>query len=223
MKSQAAYLQHQTNYEHTPPRIITTDTFQQPPREITSVQSQVRGRIIETGHYYQCKGPTAWSKAGLAVAEKIRQPNDSLMLFIDDVHPIDDVSAHEVSLPTVELDVSPDFTFMESDVANEAFHFLNLLKDVTPRKKKAKLEHGSWYCSGFPLTDAEGNPLCVLLDAGLTLRKHNLGFKNGVNVLPKFYEEEQYRLKRLLRKVLPEFDLSVILFDLDGNHWSLPE
>lgn len=202
---------------------LSTLSLPPPHLAITSLQADTKGRVIEAGHYYQCKGPTAWSEVGLAVAQKIRQPGDKLMLFIDDVHVLSDMQDHEVSLPTLPLDLPADFIELESNASSSAFHFLDLLKDISPRKKRARLEHGRWYCSGFPLTDPSGKPLCVLYDAGLTLRKQHLGFQSGVNILPKFYEQEQLNLKRLLRKGLPEFDLSVILFDLNGDYWSLSD
>jgi len=65
------------------------------------------------------------------------------------------------------------------------------------------------------LTNNLGEPLCLLLDAGLTLYKQSLGFKHAVNILPSFYAKEQDALLRLVNKAMPNFQLEVLLFTLD--------
>lgn len=79
---------------------------------------------------------------------------------------------------------------MESAVRPEAETILSILQQL-PKKKRARQNgNGKWFVSGIPLTDDAGRPLCVLWDAGLTLRKQALGFEGGVNILPFFYEQE---------------------------------
>ncbi len=80
---------------------------------------------------------------------------------------------------------------------------------------------GQWFCSGFPLTTQLGVPNCVLLDGGLTLLKSQLGFKEGTNILPKFYEEQQAKVLRLVAKAMPDFHLRVVLYDFEGNFWEM--
>ena len=108
---------------------------------------------------------------------------------------------------------------LESDMKPLAFEFLELLKTL-PNSKKAKKRNGgkAWFCSGHALINDNGEPLCLLLDAGLTLYKQSLGFAEAVNILPYYYEEEQRALLRLVSKVMPDFRLEVILFDDEKNY-----
>ena len=177
-------------------------------------------RILEAGHYYPAKGPTIWSVVGWEIMLGMRADNDTSMLFIDDVHDLGDVSPDEALLPKVEFNPNPDLVVLESEFVEKAWEFLELLKKL-PRKRRARNNSGKWYCSGFPLVTKSGMPNCVLLDAGLTLLKSELGFLEGVNILPKFYEEQQTKLLRLVAKALPNFHLRVVLYDLDGKSWEL--
>lgn len=179
-------------------------------------------RVLEAGHYYSAKGPTIWSAVGWEIMLSMRGDDDKSMLFIDDVHDWGDVPPDEVLLPKVEFDPSPDFVVLESEVVVKAWEFLELLKKL-PRKRRARNNSGRWYCSGFPLVTKSGAPSCVLLDAGLTLLKSELGFREGVNILPKFYEEQQIKLLRLVAKALPNFRLRVVLYDLEGKSWELKD
>lgn len=179
------------------------------------------GRILEGGHYYLANGPTMWSVIGWGILEKIRQPEDKTLLFIDDVHPGSAAVSEERCLPTVEFKPHVDFMVMESDVRLEATTALVALQQLPKREKARKNGNGKWFASGFPLTDDGGFPLCVLLDAGLTLRKRSLGFREGVNILPFFYEDEQKKLFRIIAKLIPDFHLKAVLFDLSGNFRSI--
>lgn len=175
-------------------------------------------KIIEAGHYYSTKGPTIWSAIGWEIMLSMLTDNDKSMLFIDDIHSLEDVSPEEVALLQIEFNPKPNFTVLESTVVAKAWDVLDLLKAL-PKKKRARVNSGRWYCSGFPLVTKSGMPNCVLLDAGLTLLKNELGFLEGVNILPKFYEEQQRKLLRVVAKALPDFHLWVVLYDLDGNFW----
>ncbi|MDO8581506.1 MAG: hypothetical protein Q7S16_01400 [bacterium] len=172
--------------------------------------------ILEAGHYYVAKGPTLWSLVGWELMQRMKTPDDKSMLFMDDIHSMDDVSPEEALLPTMEFFPNPDFTIMESAVKEKALEALEMLKALS-KKKRAMLHSGVWYCSGFPLTTPSGKPICVLLDLALTLLKKELGAEECINILPKFYEEEQRKLLRLVPKVLPNFRLQVVLYDLEGN------
>lgn len=178
-------------------------------------------RILEGGHYYRVKGATTWSSVGWGILESLKQPGDKTVLLVDDVHEISDVSEEERELTNIEFSPNVDYIVMESDVYVETQIILAMLSGL-PKKKRAKRGvNGKWFISGFSLTNEEECPLCVLWDAGLTLRKRNLGFQEGINVLPYFYEEEQIRLLRIVSKVIPDFCLRVVLYKLNGDFWKL--
>lgn len=179
-------------------------------------------RIIEAGHYYRAKGPTRWSEVGWEIMEKMRSSQDRSLLFIDDVHQLEDVSPLERDLPVNGFAPVTDFTVMESAMEQYALDALAILR-VLPKKRKARQSRaGRWHCSGFSITDNRERPLCVLLDLGLSLYKwRTLGFQRGINVVPCFYQEEQSQLNRLMAKVMPNFSLEVMLYDLSGKCWPL--
>ena len=180
-------------------------------------------RILEAGHYYKSKGPTVNSVMGWKILQQIRHDGDRTMLFIDDIHSIGDLHQNERNLEVVyNFKPQADYEIMESAVNELALEVLDKLKNLT-RRKKAKQRNGSnqWFCSGFPVTNGRGNPLCILLDAGLTVKKQQLGFNNGVNILPCYYEEQQSRLLKIVKKGLPDFNLQVILFDESSHHWEI--
>ncbi len=174
-------------------------------------------RIIEAGHYYEAKGPTKFSVIGWNIMQKMVFNGDKNMLFIDDFHDWDCVPEQEKKLPTVKFTPEADFFVLESELQEEAQEVLERLKSLSKRKKAKQDKTGKWHCSGFPLTDESGTPNCVLLDAGLTLHKRELGFKRGINILPKHYQDEQERLFRIINKVIPDFYLKVILYNQDGS------
>lgn len=184
-------------------------------------------RILEAGHYYIAKGPTVWSSLGWEIMLSMRTDGDKSMLYIDDIHNLSDVSPEEINLPNLDFQPEPDHTVLESEVKGVALKVLDILKTLSmpsrrkSREKRAKLHNGQWYCSGATLTTASGDPTCVLLDAGLTFLKQELGFQEAVNILPMFYEEEQKQLLRLVAKALPNFCLQVVLYDLEGKFWKL--
>src|SRR3989344_4535382 len=176
--------------------------------------------VIEAGHYYEAKGPSAWSQAGWEILSALATPEDGRLLFIDNVHSLEQMSGHERHLERVNFDPRPAPTHIiyESDVRVDAEDALIKLK-LLPRRRRARKSGRAQVtrCSGFPLIGSNGKPTCLFLDIGLTWRKFNLGFRYVVNVLPHFYEEEQRQLRRIMRKALPELQLDVILFDLDGT------
>ena len=180
-------------------------------------------RVIEAGHFYKAKGPTKWSKIGWKILSQIKEKEDKTLLFIDDVHPIDCVHETEKHLPNIPFPTDPncDFTVMESSVEETALQALEMLKQLS-KKKKARLNGNGtkrWYCSGTALTHPDGYPTCTLLDLGLTLHKSALGFKEVINILPLFYKEQQTVLLRLIKKCLPsDFNFKVVLFNLNGEH-----
>ena len=178
-------------------------------------------RILEAGHYYAAKGPTQWSVKGWQIMKTFQGDGDRTLLFVDDVHLLDDLREEEANLAVVEFRPSPDYFIAESEIVPEARMILSRLTALRSKKRARQNGQGRWFCSGFPLTDDNGFPLCVLLDAGLTLRKRALGFRQGINVLPGFYEAEQRQLRRLIAKVIPDFHLETVLYDLNGRIWRI--
>lgn len=174
--------------------------------------------LIEAGHYYLAKGPTLWSVVGMEIASKIKGTHDQMIIFLDDVHPLKDVQELEKDLPLISgFNPQIDHTVLESDMVNPALTFLESLKQL-PKKKVKQNKQGKWFYEGFPLTTADGYPLCVLLDAGLSATKKSMGFNHIVNVLPYFYEKEQSNLKKMVNKIIPGLEISTVLFDLDGSY-----
>ncbi|OGY81016.1 MAG: hypothetical protein A3E60_03375 [Candidatus Kerfeldbacteria bacterium RIFCSPHIGHO2_12_FULL_42_13] len=175
-------------------------------------------RILEAGHYYCAKGPTQWAKVGWEIAKELAHNGDKTMLFIDDVHDISNVSVYEVDMPVISLgDCRPHYTIRESEVESQGLQILEQLKNIPSKKRRAELQGTVWYCSGAALTNGKGKPSCVLLDAGLSLVKQQFGFQSGINILPEFYQDQQEKLLRIVKKALPDFQLQVILYDLDGK------
>jgi len=174
-------------------------------------------RILEAGHYYTAKGPTVWAVMGWGIMQGLRHSHDATLLFLDNVHDLNDVHPEEVHLDVVEFDPEADFVVNEGDVVAEAKEVLDRLLGLSRRRRAARNGNGKYFCSGVPLTDEDGNPNCLLLDAGLTLKKQQLGFSSGVNILPIFYEEEQRSLLRIVDKAIPDFGLHVVLYDVHGQ------
>ena len=178
-------------------------------------------RLLEAGHYYATKGPTVFSKRGWEILENVSLADNKSLLFIDDVHTsMEDVNKEERDLPIIDFAPLADFTVLESAMREWAFQFLDMLK-VLPKRSRAKQskKNGVWFYADIPLTNKYGEPLCVLLDAGLTLFKQRVsGFNEAINILPFFYEKEQQNLLRLTAKAMPDFRLKVILFD-ENRHW----
>jgi hypothetical protein len=177
--------------------------------------------IWEAAHFYRAKGPTIWSAAGWNVMKGLAPATDARMLFIDDVHGMNDVSDWERQLDVVEFspDPEPTHVFNESDALDGGHRALSYLRSKKlPRTKRAREYKKQWICSGLSLTNKDGIPLCLMYDLGLTWMKWEMGFSKGINVLPHFYENQQRGLLRLVKKALPEFHLRVILHDAEGNH-----
>jgi len=181
-------------------------------------------RIIDAGHYYLAKGPTIWSVIGWQIGKQIARTDDASLLFIDDVHSLEMMHPEEKEAGLVyDYDPQYDLLIYETSVFPEAMLVLENLKCLSKKKKAKMRRNGQWYCSGFPLTKSNGDPLCGLLDAGLSLSKFNLGYQTGVNVLPYFYEPQQVQVLRLVKKAIPEFVLQVILFNEKGEFWEMPQ
>jgi len=177
--------------------------------------------ILESGHYYQAKGVTKLSEIGWSVLENLKSSRDETVLYVDDVHGVEDVGEEERNLPVIPFIADADNTILESAMVPYALTILEKLKNLS-RKKRARVGNdGRWFCSGFSVTNKSGFPNCVLLDAGLTLWKSKQGFKEGINILPWFYESEQRDLLRLIAKAIPDFSLTVILYDLNGKFWEM--
>lgn len=178
--------------------------------------------ILEAGHYYESWGPTKWSVVGWEVMQRIKQDKDETMLFIDDVHGQESVPPQESTLEKEDLDFDPDHIVRESEVKFKAWEILDILHTFPKKKRPKKDRARRWRYSGNPITTSQGEPNCLLLDAGLTLLKREYGFKEGVNILPRFYEEQQKNLLHLVEKAIPDFHLQCVFYDLEGNYWSEP-
>lgn len=179
--------------------------------------------VLEAGHYYQAKGPTVWSRVGWDILSKVKQNGDQTILFIDDVHTLENMSEEERRSSNVSFNPEPDYFVAERDILKESLIILEILKNL-PKKHRCRFNsNGRWFCSGFPITGENGFPNCILLDAGLTLRKNNLGFSRGINILPYFYQDQQKKLLRIIKKSIPNFLLEVILFDISGGFWYMQD
>lgn len=175
--------------------------------------------LWEAGHYYTSKGPTEWSAIGWKIMQEIKKNRgDSSMLFIDDIHPIETLHPDEQTAPLIDFNPDPTFIVLESAMKRLALDVLQELKGLSKRKKaKQSKKSGSWFLSTFPLTDPEGRPLCVLLDAALSVYKNQLGFEQTVNLLPSHYYGQQANLKKILSRILPEFNLQTLFFNLESG------
>ncbi|MBT4209663.1 MAG: hypothetical protein HOE19_01985 [Candidatus Komeilibacteria bacterium] len=178
-------------------------------------------RIIEAGHYYKAKGPTLWSVVAWEIMSNIKQLDDKTLLMVDDVHTVEQMSVQEKTLSTEPFNPSVDLFVYESELCSYGKDALQKLASLSKKKKARKNGNGKWFCSGIPLTNEMGLPLCILYDVGLTLFKSARADK-AINILPYFYEEEQRNLIRIIQKILPEFSIKVILFDLEGKYWEMP-
>ena len=181
--------------------------------------------LWEAGHFYLAKGPTEWTTIGWQILERLaNHDRDGRLLFIDDVHPLEAMSTEEHELGAVHFTPSPSPSHI---VLESMMHDLGLevLAELTrlPRRRRARITGRDrvWHCSGFPLTDRAGKPLCLLYDLALTRHKYQLGYDHAVNIIPVYYERQQWCLKRLTRKVVPELTLDVLLFDREGTVWRL--
>ena len=179
-----------------------------------------RGNVVwEGGHYYQAKGPTRWSHEGWQLIARLAEPHESRMLFVDDVHTLEQMHQSELEQCPHEFVPIPEptHTVTESSVHGKAFEALERLKCLPKRYRAEQEGTGAWSCAGFQLTKKDGHtPLCLLYDLGLTLHKWELGFMHGINVLPSFYELEQKRLMKLAQRMLSDFHLDVVLYELEG-------
>jgi hypothetical protein len=173
--------------------------------------------IWEAGHYYHAKGPTVWSAVGWRVMAKLAHRSEARMLFVDDVHPETSVHHRERGLDRIMFNPIPKPTHLalESGMLEHGKVALEHLKKL-PKRRKARKIGGRWHCSGFPLEGSSGQPLCLFFDLGLTWHKRQLGFHRAVNVVPEYYAEEQRRLVRLVKKAMPDFQLIVLLHDIEG-------
>ena len=173
--------------------------------------------MYEGGHFYAEKGPTIWSEIGWNLVTRLARQSDSRMLFVDDVHPVENVHERERHLKPIAFRLEPEPTHLavESAMLSHANEALGVLKSL-PKRRRARKIRGRWHCSGFPLEGVSGRPLCLFFDLGLTWHKRQLGFSRAVNVVPEFYADEQRRLVRLAKKAMPDFDLRVILHDAQG-------
>jgi hypothetical protein len=181
------------------------------------------GRLIEAGHYYAAHGPTIWAVRGWRHLEVMSQSDDRSMLFVDNLHGIEDVPEEEKGLDILTFSPRADYRALElsgeiNDAAEEVFHLLQTPGEQKRVKIRRRRSDQAWMLNGqigMVLKWPDGQPTCVLLDAGLSLYKRRLGFTRGVNILPAHYAGEQDKLLRLVELVIPDFQLDVMLFDME--------
>jgi len=174
-------------------------------------------RILEAGHYYQAKGPTLWSVVGWRILEQLRQLDDKTMLFIDDFHELKDLDETERDALVVDFAPNPDYIAYEASLVPDAERVFQMLMELPPRRRPKQKEDGSWKLNGtIKLKYPSGKFTCVMLDAGLCLKKSEIAGE-AVNIVPYYYESEQKNLLAILRKAMPDFSLQVVLFELNGE------
>lgn len=179
------------------------------------------GRILEAGHYYAVKGPTIWSRMGWEILQKIQRQGDQTMLFIDDYHGLKELIEIERVSELADFPFHSDHIVYEASLFAEAERIFQMLMVLSSRRRPREKVDGSWLLNGsIKLKYPSGKFSCVMLDAGLCLRKM-LIFSEAINVVPCHYEAEQRNLLVILKKVMLDFSLSIVLFDLNGKYWQL--
>ncbi len=174
-------------------------------------------RILEAGHYYKAKGPTAWSMIGWGVLEQLRQVDDVTMLFVDDFHELKDLDETEREADVVEFAPNPDYIVYEASQISNAKKVFEMLMALSAKRRPKQREDGSWKLNGtIKLRYPSGKFTCVMLDAGLCLQKSAIA-SEAINVVPYYYESEQRSLLAILKKAMPDFSLQVVLFELNGE------
>lgn len=196
--------------------------------------------LYDIGHVYESVGPTRESQISVNIGKLMLQEGDKTLQFLDDIHI---VSTYENTNHIIsDLDFKPDFIYKESATAHKSDeilkHILSHKSDlfdiliahednITLSKDKMKVK----------LT-TNGRPSCVLMDAALTVIKHEVfGFHNLVNILHKNYKHQQEKLHVLI-DVLKELDLikkelilksfvfeeqeeNILLYEFKAKKWKL--
>ncbi len=198
--------------------------------------------LIEAGHYYAVKGITKYSLIGKKICDKIKNSNDITMLFIDDVHGLQDMFAAEREAEHVMWEDAPEDTMwscigrggsesMKKEINDWktfpyekehekgfdiVIHESTLIKEaetVLHSIEKIKTSKTGKYFSGIKLFHENNFPTCVMLDVCLTLKKKELsGCDRIVNILPEFYLSQQEKTIQVVSKILPGITMEVILF-----------
>jgi hypothetical protein len=171
------------------------------------------------------------------------EPSAQSMLFIDDVHEknfvenptvipvhinleyliwvvskkckqlIPEINETSATLGKTPFSLSPNYIVLESEMKEYTDEIIRILSNL-PWKKRAKFKEWVWnFCSNIKLTDGEGEPTCVWFDVWLTLLKQRMWFSSGVNVLPSQYKEQQEKVRKIIEKIIPEFDLKMVSSD----------
>jgi len=115
----------------------------------------------------------------------------------------------------VEIDINetiidPNHILLESEMSDYTNKVIDILHKL-PKRKKVRFRNWKWwFCSNIKVIHANSTPTCVWYDLWLTLLKEELWFKKAINVLPISYEEQQACLKRIYKKVNPEFSIEQI-------------
>lgn len=170
-------------------------------------------RIVEAGHTFSALGPNLWSTLSWAIAQSIITPADTLCQLIDDQRPLAEISSPErLASKTAPLSPEPTFILKESELVMWAGKALARLKGARQNDRT-----GYWMCHSLQLTDEQENPTALLMELGLCLYKHSLGFSQSTVILPTHYARLQKGVFILLPLLLPTFSHTVILFDKEGK------
>lgn len=188
--------------------------------------------VIEAAHIYADKESGCEQKASALLAAEVLSALDKShhkTLLIDDIHIINstlDVEFYKTWLE--QLGYPIDEVVMESTLIPDAHQLLNRIKATVPPKKLAIPKREAWESNGSiglwtpagkaKLTETNGAPSCVLLDAAFYLKKAQQG-QVSVTILPNTYQDQQLQTLSVLKKVNPDIAVINIFYDTQ-NFWN---
>lgn len=197
-------------------------------REYTAAAEIV---VIEAAHIYADKEPGCEQEASALLAAEVLSALDKShhkMLLIDDIHIANstlDVAFYKSWLEQQGYPI--DEVVMESTLIPDAHQLLNTIKATVPPKKLSTPKREAWESIGSiglwtqagkaKLTETNGAPSCVLLDAAFYLKKAQQG-QASVTILPNSYQEQQLQTLSVLKKVNPDISVINIFYD-PNNFW----
>jgi len=104
--------------------------------------------------------------------------------------------------------LQPHHIYLESDMYAYTLDVIDIL-DSLPRRKRTRYSDWKWaFCSNVKILHADGTPTCVGYDLWLTHLKRQRWFKEALNILPASYYEQQVAVKRIYRKIDPDFSIT---------------
>jgi len=119
----------------------------------------------------------------------------------------------QVTIDQVATTIIPNHILLESEMTKYTEQAIELLRNL-PRRKKVRFRDGKWaFCSNIKIIHPDSTPTCVWYDLWLTLFKQQSWFDEVINVLPSSYEEQQASLKRIYKKIDPNFPITQIYYN----------